>query len=46
MDTNITTPTTTAYVEHVAIRVRDIHWHIRFFHEAALAGDAKPVSTE
>ncbi|HTH09734.1 MAG TPA: VOC family protein [Acidovorax sp.] len=33
MDTNITTPTTTAYVEHVAIRVRDIHWHIRFFRE-------------
>ncbi len=23
-----------AFVEHVAIRVRDIHWHIRFFHEA------------
>lgn len=22
----------TAYVEHVAIRVRDIQWHIRFFH--------------
>ena len=22
-----------AYVEHVAIRVKDIHWHIRFFHE-------------
>ena len=22
-----------AYVEHVAIRVRDIHWHIRFFRE-------------
>lgn len=22
-----------AYVEHVAIWVRDIHWHIRFFHE-------------
>jgi catechol 2,3-dioxygenase-like lactoylglutathione lyase family enzyme len=21
-----------AYVEHVAIRVRDIDWHIRFFH--------------
>lgn len=21
-----------AYVEHVAIWVRDIHWHIRFFH--------------
>lgn len=23
-----------SYVEHVAIRVNDIHWHIRFFHEA------------
>jgi len=23
-----------SYVEHVAIRVRDIHWHIRFFREA------------
>lgn len=22
-----------AYLEHVAIRVRDIHWHIRFFEE-------------
>jgi catechol 2,3-dioxygenase-like lactoylglutathione lyase family enzyme len=22
-----------AYVEHVAIRVHDIHWHIRFFRE-------------
>jgi len=22
-----------AYVEHVAIRVADIHWHIRFFRE-------------
>jgi len=22
-----------AYVEHVAIWVKDIHWHIRFFHE-------------
>jgi len=22
-----------AYVEHVALRVRDIHWHIRFFRE-------------
>ncbi len=22
-----------AYVEHVAVRVKDIHWHIRFFHE-------------
>jgi catechol 2,3-dioxygenase-like lactoylglutathione lyase family enzyme len=24
---------TTAYVEHVAIRVRDIQWHIRFFQD-------------
>ena len=23
-----------AYLEHVAIRVKDIHWHIRFFHDA------------
>jgi catechol 2,3-dioxygenase-like lactoylglutathione lyase family enzyme len=22
-----------AYVEHVAVRVHDIQWHIRFFHE-------------
>lgn len=22
-----------AYVEHVAVWVRDIHWHIRFFHD-------------
>ena len=22
-----------SYVEHVAIRVRDIHWHIGFFHD-------------
>lgn len=22
-----------AYLEHVAIWVRDIHWHIRFFHD-------------
>ena len=22
-----------AYVEHVAIRVKDIHWHIKFFYE-------------
>ena len=35
-----------SYVEHVAIRVRDIHWHIRFFREAlgmtvrAVDGDA------
>lgn len=26
-------PATTSYLEHVAIRVQDIHWHIRFFHE-------------
>lgn len=25
--------TVKAYVEHVAVRVRDIHWHIRFFRE-------------
>ena len=24
---------TSAYIEHVALRVRDIHWHIRFFRE-------------
>ena len=23
-----------SYVEHVAVRVKDIHWHIRFFYEA------------
>ena len=22
-----------AYLEHVAIRVKDIHWHIRFFRD-------------
>jgi catechol 2,3-dioxygenase-like lactoylglutathione lyase family enzyme len=22
-----------AYIEHVAVWVKDIHWHIRFFHE-------------
>ncbi len=27
------TPATTSYLAHVAIRVHDIHWHIRFFHE-------------
>ena len=27
-------PTHQAYVEHVAVRVRDIRWHIRFFREA------------
>ena len=23
-----------SYVEHVAVRVKDIHWHINFFYEA------------
>lgn len=23
-----------SYVEHVAVRVKDIHWHIRFFRDA------------
>jgi len=23
-----------SYVEHVAVRVKDIDWHVRFFHEA------------
>jgi catechol 2,3-dioxygenase-like lactoylglutathione lyase family enzyme len=27
------TMTVKAYVEHVAIRVKDIHWHIKFFYE-------------
>ena len=27
------TPTTSAYVEHVAIRVKDIQWHINFFRD-------------
>lgn len=26
-------PPTRAFVEHVAVRVRDIHWHLRFFHD-------------
>lgn len=25
--------TNTSYVEHVAVRVKDIHWHIKFFHD-------------
>jgi catechol 2,3-dioxygenase-like lactoylglutathione lyase family enzyme len=29
----MTTPATTSYLEHVALRVHDIHWHIRFFYE-------------
>ena len=28
-----TTTIPKAYVEHVAIWVRDIHWHIKFFHD-------------
>lgn len=28
-----TAASTRAYVEHVAVRVHDIHWHIRFFRE-------------
>jgi catechol 2,3-dioxygenase-like lactoylglutathione lyase family enzyme len=31
--TTASTPATRAYVEHVAIRVKDIHWHIRFFRD-------------
>ena len=31
-----------AYVEHVAIRVKDIHWHIRFF-EAVLGMTMREV---
>jgi hypothetical protein len=27
-------PAAHCYVEHVAVRVKDIHWHIRFFREA------------
>ena len=26
-----------AYVEHVAVWVKDIHWHIRFFQRRAAA---------
>ena len=28
------TTTQKSYVEHVAVRVKDIHWHINFFDEA------------
>ncbi len=31
---NVRRRTQKSYVEHVAIRVKDIHWHIRFFYEA------------
>jgi hypothetical protein len=27
------TPATTSYPEHAAIRLQDIPWHTRFFHE-------------
>ena len=27
------TYTNKAYVEHVAVRVKDIHWHIKFFYD-------------
>ncbi len=27
------TPATTSHLEHVAVRVYGIHWHIRFFHK-------------
>lgn len=30
---SMTTSATRSFVEHVAVRVRDIHWHIRFFRE-------------
>jgi catechol 2,3-dioxygenase-like lactoylglutathione lyase family enzyme len=37
-----------SYVEHVAIRVKDINWHIKFFYEALGMGmrevDGKPTS--
>jgi catechol 2,3-dioxygenase-like lactoylglutathione lyase family enzyme len=33
---------TTSYLEHVAIRVQDIHWHIRFFKEV-LGQDMRQV---
>jgi catechol 2,3-dioxygenase-like lactoylglutathione lyase family enzyme len=36
------TPTTKAYVEHVAIRVRDIQWHINFFRDV-LGMEARDV---
>ena len=31
-----------AYIEHVAIRVKDIHWHIKFFYEV-LGMDVREV---
>ena len=36
------TYTNKAYVEHVAIRVKDIHWHIKFFYEV-LGMDVREV---
>jgi len=35
-------PATRSFLEHVAIRVRDIHWHIRFFREV-LGQDLREV---
>lgn len=29
----MSTPAVRAYVEHVALRVKDIHWHIAYFRE-------------
>ena len=39
------TYTKKSYVEHVAIRVKDIHWHIRFFYEA-LGMDVRQIDGE
>ena len=35
-----------AYLEHVAIRVKDIDWHVRFFREVLGLGirDQKPAA--
>jgi len=41
--TDIPRAPTRAYVEHIAIRVRDIHWHIRFFREV-LGMDMREVA--
>ena len=30
-----------AYVEHVAVWVKDIHWHIRFFRDVLRHDDAR-----
>jgi len=36
------TYTNKAYVEHVAVRVKDIHWHIKFFYDV-LGMDVREV---